>query len=111
MTGDETRPSETEGGPAPGASPVAAPIGRAGEPTRITPRSARTRLEPERMPQPARPSKRARHPLVIVGNAILTILLVAGLGLAVAIGMGRQRFEAPGPLPQEKVVNIPRSGV
>jgi UPF0755 protein len=111
MTGDDTRPTETEGGASSGTSHVAAPIARAGEPARITPRSARTRLEPERMPQPARPSKRARHPLVIVGNAILTILLVLGLGLAVAIGMGKQRFEAPGPLPQEKVVNIPRSGV
>jgi UPF0755 protein len=124
MTADETRPNQPEAGSQPAApsnaaapsnspapSNVAAPIGRAAEPARITPRSARARLEPERMPQPARPSKRARHPIVIVGNAVLTILLVLGLAAAAVIGVGKQRFDAPGPLQQEKVINIPRSGV
>ncbi len=78
------------------------------EPNRITPRSPRTALEPERVPPPARRSKKARHPLVVIGNAIFTVLvLIAVVGGAAAV-VGKQRFEAPGPLAEDKVVNIPR---
>jgi UPF0755 protein len=109
MTAEETRPKESDGG---STSAVAAPTGRDGTGGRLTPpRSPRARLEPERLPQPTRPSRRARHPLVIVGNAILTILLVVGLAVAVGVGIGKQRFEAPGPLEQDKIVNIPRGGL
>ncbi|MFL6797871.1 MAG: endolytic transglycosylase MltG [Xanthobacteraceae bacterium] len=65
------------------------------------------------MPLPARtirPSRRARNPLVIIGNAIFTLLL---LGLIVGGGItvvGKSRFEAPGPLTEDKVVQIPRAG-
>jgi UPF0755 protein len=50
--------------------------------------------------------------LVIIGNAVFTVLvLVLLVGGAVAV-VGKTRFEAPGPLQQEKVVNIPpRSGM
>jgi UPF0755 protein len=65
-------------------------------------------LEPEYVPEPKRPSRRARHPLVIAGNAILTILLVVGLAAGAIYSFGKQRLEAPGPLEAEKVVNIPR---
>jgi peptidoglycan lytic transglycosylase G len=82
------------------------------ESKRIAPRSPRAALEPDHVPLPARPSRRARNPLVILGNAIFTILiliLVLGGG-AVVIGKGR--FEAPGPLQEDKIVNIPpRSGI
>jgi len=87
------------------------------EPKRITPRSPRAALEPDHVPLPSRPpatrpSRRARNPLVIVGNAIFTLLLLAlivGGGVAV---VGKSRFEAPGPLAEDKVVNIPpRSGM
>jgi len=72
------------------------------------PRSPRLALEPERVPPPARRSRRVRHPLVIVGNAIFTVLVVASVAIGAALYLGRQRFEAPGPLPEDKVVNIPR---
>jgi peptidoglycan lytic transglycosylase G len=112
MTVEDTRPNETEGAPTPSGSTAAAPIARAGSTARMAPpRSARARLEPERMPQPMRPSRRARHPLVIAGNALLTILLIVGLALAAGVGIGKQRFEAPGPLEQDKIVNIPRGGL
>ena len=75
---------------------------------RITPRSPRAALEPERVPVPTRRSKRARHPLVILGNALLTFVILLALASGIALYVGKQRFEAPGPLPQEKVVNIPR---
>lgn len=74
----------------------------------ITPRSPRTALEPERVPAPARRSRRARHPLVIAGNAIFTVLVVFSVAVGGALWVGKQRFEAPGPLEQDKIVNIPR---
>ena len=43
---------------------------------RITPRSPRAALEPEHVPVPTRRSKRARNPLVIIGNAIFTLLIL-----------------------------------
>jgi UPF0755 protein len=69
-------------------------------------------LEPEQVPPPPRRSERARNPFVVVGNAIITILLVAMIGTGAAYYYGKQKLEAPGPLQQDKVVNIPpRSGM
>jgi UPF0755 protein len=79
---------------------------------RITPpRSPRTALEPERVSLPPPRSRGARHPLVIVGNAIFTLVLLLAVVVGGAVLWGKQRFEAPGPLAQDKVVNIPRGGV
>ena len=77
------------------------------EQKRITPRSPRAALEPEHVPVPTRRSKRTRNPLVIVGNAIFTLLILAAVAGAVTFAIGKHRFEAPGPLEQDKVVNIP----
>ena len=67
------------------------------------------------MPLPSRssrPSRRARNPLVIVGNAIFTLLLLALIVGGGAAVIGKSRFEAPGPLQEDKVVVIPpRSGM
>jgi UPF0755 protein len=71
-------------------------------------RSPRAALEPERVPSLNRRSKRVRHPLVIVGNAIFTVLVVVSVAVGGALYLGKQRFEAPGPLTQDKIVNIPR---
>jgi len=57
---------------------------------------------------PARRSKRARHPIVVIGNAIFTLLIVVSVAVGTALFLGKQRFEAPGPLAEDKVVNIPR---
>jgi len=60
------------------------------EPKRITPRSPRAALEPDQVPMPTRPSRRARNPFVIVGNAIITVLvlvlIVVGGALVVVKG-------------------------
>jgi UPF0755 protein len=72
------------------------------------PRSPRAALEPERVPPPLRRSKRVRHPLVVFGNAVFMFLVIVAVGLGGALFVGKQRFEAPGPLPEDKVVNIPR---
>jgi UPF0755 protein len=65
-------------------------------------------LEPERVPEPKRPSARARHPVVVAGSALFTLVLLAALAAGLALTMGKQRFEAPGSLAQDKIVNIPR---
>jgi UPF0755 protein len=79
---------------------------------RITPpRSPRTALEPERVSLPPQRSRSARHPIVIIGNAVFTLILLAAVVLGGVVFWGKQRFEAAGPLAQEKIVNIPRGGV
>ena len=74
----------------------------------ISPRSPRAALEPEQVPPPPKRSERARNPFVIVGNAIITILLLAMIGVGVGYYYGKQILEAPGPLAEDKVVNIPQ---
>ena len=53
-----------------------------------------------------RRSKSARHPFVIVGNAIISLFVLAAIAAAVAIVIGKQRFDAPGPLAADRIVNI-----
>ncbi|GLR88669.1 endolytic transglycosylase MltG [Bradyrhizobium iriomotense] len=73
----------------------------------ISPRSPRAALEPEQVPPPPKRSDRARNPFVVVGNAIITILLIAMLGAGAVYYYGRQVLEASGPLQEDKIVNIP----
>jgi len=92
-------------------APAATPLQ---EQRRITPRSPRAALEPDDVPLPnrtTRPSRRARNPLVIVGNAVFTLLLLVLIVGGAAVVVGKTRFEAPGPLREDKVVSIPRSGM
>src|ERR1700730_16180391 len=78
----------------------------------ISPRSPRAALEPEQVPPPPKRSDRARNPLVIAGNAIITIILVWRIGTCGVYIYAKQKIEAPGPLQEDKVVNIPaRAGM
>src|ERR1700760_3940415 len=78
----------------------------------ISPRSPRAALEPEQLPPPPKRSERARNPFVIVGNAIITLLLVGMLGTGAAYYYGKKTLEAPGPLQEDKTVVIPsRAGM
>jgi UPF0755 protein len=75
-------------------------------------RSPRAALEPERVPVPTRWSRSARHPLVIAGNAIFTVLILLALVGGGLFVFARQSLEAPGPLETDKIVNIPpRNGI
>ncbi|APO53851.1 UPF0755 protein [Bradyrhizobium diazoefficiens] len=74
----------------------------------ISPRSPRAALEPEQVPPPPKRSDRARNPFVIVGNAIITLLLISMIGAGAVYYYGRQVLEAPGPLKEDKIVNIPQ---
>ena len=73
----------------------------------ISPRSPRAALEPEQVPPPPKRSERARNPFVVVGNAIITILIILMIGAGTAYYYGRQLLETPGPLQEDKIVNIP----
>jgi UPF0755 protein len=73
----------------------------------ISPRSPRAALEPEQVPPPPKRSERARNPFVIVGNAIITLVLVSMIGAGAAYVYGKQMLESPGPLKEDKIVNIP----
>ncbi len=106
-------PVGATGRPVAGAAPIGVPPPGSSnarpEPQRppLNPRSPRDALTPQRMPAPAR-SRRARHPLVIAGNAVFTLLVLSAVVLGAAIYFGKQRFDAPGPLAEDKVVEIPR---
>jgi UPF0755 protein len=73
----------------------------------ISPRSPRAALEPEQVPPPPKRSERARNPFVVVGNAIITIVVLLLIGTGTAYYYGKQTLETPGPLQEDKVVNIP----
>jgi UPF0755 protein len=78
----------------------------------ISPRSPRAALEPEQLPPPPKRSDRARNPLVVFGNAVITFILILMISAGGVYIYGRQKIEAPGPLQEDKVVNIPsRAGV
>ena len=73
----------------------------------ISPRSPRAALEPEQVPPPPKRSERARNPFVVIGNAIITIVLLLLIGTGTAYYYGKQTLEAPGPLQEDKIVNVP----
>jgi UPF0755 protein len=78
----------------------------------ISPRSPRAALEPEQLPPPPKRSDRARNPLVVFGNAVFTFILIVMIATGGVYFYGKQKIEAPGPLQEDKVVNIPsRAGV
>jgi UPF0755 protein len=73
----------------------------------ISPRSPRAALEPEQVPPPPKRSERARNPFVVVGNAIITVVLVLMISIGGVYVYGKQLIEAAGPLKEDKIVNIP----
>ena len=77
------------------------------EPKRM-PRSPRAAIEPDKVDLPARRSASARHPLVVIGNAVISAFVLVALAVGIALFFGKQRFEAAGPLRGDRIVNIPR---
>ncbi|CAI9401476.1 Endolytic murein transglycosylase [Pleomorphomonas sp. T1.2MG-36] len=79
--------------------------------TRLSPKSPREALAPEQAP-PLPRSRRARNPIVVVMNALVTLLLLGIIAAGALLYWGKSEFERPGPLAEEKVVIIPAdSGV
>ena len=60
---------------------------------------------------PTRRSRRSRHPIIIAGNALLTIIFLLAVAGGVGFVIGKQRFDLAGPLTEDKVVNVPRGGI
>jgi hypothetical protein len=90
------------------AVPEAETRGAAPPPERVrVARSPRAALEPERVRAPR--SSSAKHPMVVAGSAFFTILVVLALGIGGAVLVGKEMLGRPGPLTQDKVVNIPTS--
>jgi peptidoglycan lytic transglycosylase G len=119
MTADPRKaPSPGTGASFPPGVDAYAPEGSHGAPgggvsspseKRLSLRSPRAALEPERVPEPNRPSRRARHPIVVAGSAIFTIILLAAIAAGFAVAFGKQRLDVAGPLEQSQIVNIPRN--
>jgi UPF0755 protein len=106
--GDPSPPISGRPAEAAGAAAKESKESRPTDSKRIMPRSPRTAIEPDRVEMPIRRSARARHPLVVFGNAIISLLVLLAVGATVVLFIGKQRFEASGPLPQDRIVNIPR---
>jgi UPF0755 protein len=82
------------------------------DPRPISSRSPRAALQPDSVPSPSgRRSKRARNPIVIAGNALLTLIFILTVAAGGAFVLGKQRFELAGPLEADKIVNVPRGGI
>lgn len=79
-------------------------------------KSTNSKRPPPRRPRTAQPrpiaaprrSRGARHPLVVLGNAVISAFVLLALVVGVAVVVGKQRFEAAGPLAEDRIVNIPR---
>lgn len=84
-------------GPAETLAPAEAPAPSARK------RPMRTADDPKK-----RPSRGARHPAVVIGSAVFTLLLFLAVGGGLVAWYGQARFTAPGPLISEKTVLIPR---
>ena len=75
----------------------------------MRPRSPAEALEPARGPERPRGGQRRRsHPLLIVLNGLMTLLVVASLGLGGLIYFAKVQFDKPGPLTHSTVIAIPK---
>jgi len=99
---DSSMPGGT--GPKPEASDARVPdFGQ-----RINPRSAGDALRPERVPGPPVRSQQAKHPIILVMNFAMTILVVGVLGTAGVFFFGKMRFEERSHFDQPRTVTIER---
>jgi UPF0755 protein len=83
-------------------------VGSAEFGNRINPRSPGDTLRPERVPPPPPRSQQARHPIVIIMNFAMTILVVGVLGAVGLFFFGKLRFEQSSHFGQPRTVSIER---
>jgi UPF0755 protein len=103
-------PAEAVAAPAASESPEAPRRDQAPSRTEAprTIRSARAKLAPEKLPRPTKGRRAASREWITFGSAFLSLLMVIGLGALIALYYGRSAFLAPGPLPEDRIVVIPR---
>lgn len=75
---------------------------------RINPKSPKEALQPEVLPAPPVRSRKVRNPFVIALNGLMTLVVLAVLVAGAALYFGKQAFDAPGPLKEERTVLIPK---
>jgi UPF0755 protein len=76
--------------------------------SRISPKSAKEHLQPERVPPPPARSRVARHPVVVFLNFLMTVVVVAVFGGVGLFFFGKVQFEGEGPLDQARTIVIQR---
>ncbi len=81
---------------------------RAAGSSRINPKSPSDALRPERAPGPPPRSQQARHPIVMIMNFAMTIIVVSVLGAAGLFFFGKMRFEEHSHFDQPRTVLIDR---
>ncbi len=74
---------------------------------RVNPKSPREAIQPEPAPAPPTRSRHVRNPLVIFVNFILTVIVLGVVTGGALLYFGKQMFDAPGPLAQERTVIVP----
>ncbi|MCB1462032.1 MAG: endolytic transglycosylase MltG, partial [Nitratireductor sp.] len=65
---------------------------------RVAPRSANEALGPRQVPPPPKRSRQARHGVVVVFNAIFSVMVFMAILASGLVYFGKMRFEEPGPL-------------
>lgn len=75
---------------------------------RFFPRSAREAIRPQQAPQPPGAAKIRRNPLVLIINGLISLVVFGFIIAAAAFFIGKQEFEAPGPLHQTRTVIVPQ---
>ena len=93
-----------DGATAPKAEPASTMVSDSGEVK--TPKSARQAIEPETPPPPPTRSKAVRHPIVVFMNFLITVVLLAVIGIGGLLYYGKQTFIEKGPLTQEKTILV-----
>lgn len=75
----------------------------------MRPRSPAEALEPARGPERPRGGQRRRsHPVLIVLNGLMTLLVVVSFALGGLIYFAKLQFDKPGPLDHSTIVAIPK---
>jgi UPF0755 protein len=108
----KNNPDTPAAAPTPGGATPAAPAPKPG--TLHTLKERQRNPAPRLPPTPPRVrpprSRSAKHPMIVAANAVFTILALLAIGGGAAVWYGKYQLDAPGPLAQDRVVNIPRSG-
>ncbi|MCG8444869.1 MAG: endolytic transglycosylase MltG [Hyphomicrobiales bacterium] len=77
------------------------------EAARAAPQSPHEAIQPERVPVPKK-RRRETHPLLAAVNGLLSLAVFAIIAGGIALYIGKQRFDAPGPLVDDTSVIINR---
>lgn len=73
---------------------------------RTAPQSPSEALQPETPPVPPKVARRKRRPVLSATSGFLSFLLIATVVAALTLSWGARRLREPGPLAEDKIVNI-----